>query len=80
MPNGLKARNMTTQSNAPGLDPQPFLKPKQDRLARLARIGKASFLFQLAISFSFLLGVYWLLAFLFGWPFFGQDKARIVRN
>jgi hypothetical protein len=53
-------------------------KPNQGRQARLARISKASFLFQLAIGFFFVLGVYWVLAFLFGWPFFGHDKVRVV--
>ena len=53
-------------------------QPNQGCQTRLARIGEASFLFQLAILFSVLLAVYWVLAFLFGWPFLGQDKARIV--
>ena len=53
-------------------------KPNQGRQTRLARLGEASFLFQLAIVFSLLLAVYWVLAFLFGWTFFSQDMVRIV--
>jgi hypothetical protein len=46
--------------------------------ARLARIRKASFLFQLAVGMSFLLGTYWVLAFLLGWPFLPEGKVRVV--
>ena len=45
---------------------------------RLKRIKNASLIFQCFVGFSLLLGVYWMLAFLFGWPFFSQDKIRIV--
>jgi hypothetical protein len=53
-------------------------KPSQDRQKRLARIGEASFLFQLAIGICFLLSVYSVLAFLFGWPFFSEPVSKIV--
>ena len=53
-------------------------KQAQDRQRRLARISKASLLFQAAIGLSCVLGIIWVLAFLFGWPFLGLDKVRIV--
>jgi hypothetical protein len=53
-------------------------KSSQDRQTHLGRISEASFLFQLAIGFCFLLSVYWVLAFLFGWPFFSQNVPRFV--
>ena len=53
-------------------------KSSQDRQTRLARISEASFLFQLAIGICFLLSIYWVLAFLFGWPFFSQNVPRFV--
>ena len=46
--------------------------------ARLKRIQTASWWIQLLTVFSFLMGVYWILAFLFGWPFFFQHKLRLV--
>ena len=53
-------------------------KSPRDRQTRLARISEASFLFQLVIGICFLLSVYWILAFLFGWPFFSQNVPRFV--
>ena len=50
----------------------------QKSQARLARIRKASFLFQLAISLSFLLGIYWVLAFLLGWPLSMKGKVLMA--
>ena len=48
------------------------------RNARMHRIKNASRMVQLFVVFSLLLGGYWLGAFLFDWPFFFQDKVRIV--
>jgi hypothetical protein len=42
--------------------------------ARLKRIQTASWWIQLLTVFSFLMGVYWILAFLFGWPFFSSTS------
>ncbi len=53
-------------------------KRLQDGQTRLTRISQAIFLFQLAIGICFLLSVYWVLAFLFGWPFFSQNVPRFV--
>jgi hypothetical protein len=53
-------------------------KSSQDRPTRLSRISEASFLFQLAIGICFLLSVYSVLAFLFGWPFFSEPVSRMV--
>jgi hypothetical protein len=50
----------------------------QSRPIRLVRIRNASLLFRMFIGISLLVGVYWVLGFLFGWPFFSQDKVRIV--
>jgi hypothetical protein len=46
--------------------------------ARLARIRKASMLFQFFIGFSFVTGVYAMVAFLCGWPFLSHGPARLV--
>jgi hypothetical protein len=46
--------------------------------ARLNRIKTASLVFQSFLGFSFLMGVYWTLSFLFGWPFFFHNKVRIA--
>ena len=45
---------------------------------RLARIRNASLVFQLFIGISYLFVLYWVLAFLMGWPFFAEPKVRIV--
>ncbi|HXI73632.1 MAG TPA: hypothetical protein VNN22_25090 [Verrucomicrobiae bacterium] len=55
--------------------PAKGLKPAD---ARLSRIGTASFWIQVAIGLCFLIGLYALLAFLCGWPFFSQYPARMV--
>jgi hypothetical protein len=46
--------------------------------ARLNRIKTASLMFRLFLGFILLMGVYWTLSFLFGWPFFFQNKVRIA--
>ena len=46
--------------------------------ARLARIRHASLWIQVVIGLSLLIGLYALLAFLCGWPFFSEHGARIV--
>ncbi len=46
--------------------------------ARLKRIQTASWWILFLTVFSFLMGVYWMLAFLFGWPFFFQGKLRLA--
>ena len=53
-------------------------RSSQNCQARLKRIRNASLLFRMFIGISLLVGVYWVLGFLFGWPFFSQDKVRIV--
>ena len=45
---------------------------------RLARIRNASLVFQIFIGISYLFVLYWVLAFLMGWPFFAEPKVRIV--
>lgn len=47
---------------------------------RLARIRKASLIFQVLIWISLVLGAYWFLAFLFGWPSPIHDKLRVVTS
>src|ERR1022692_1997451 len=49
-----------------------------NNLARLNRIKKASLIFQALTWVSLVLGAYWFLAFLFGWPVPINDKLRIV--
>ncbi len=46
--------------------------------ARLKRIQIASLWVQLLMGFSFILWVYFNLAFALGWPFFSQSPARMV--
>ena len=46
--------------------------------ARLQRIQIVSGWMQWLIGFGFLIGVYWTLAFLFGWSFFPQSQVRVV--
>ena len=46
--------------------------------ARLERIQIASLWIQLLMGFSFIMWVYSILAFVFGWPFFSEHKVRIV--
>jgi hypothetical protein len=53
-------------------------KSAQDNNIRLVRIHQASLVFQALIGVSFLFGLYYLFAFVFGWPFFGQDKVGVV--
>src|ERR1700690_1498004 len=50
----------------------------QNCQARLKRIRNASLLIRLFLGFSLLLGVYSVLAFLFGWPFFSQGHAKMA--
>lgn len=53
-------------------------KSDQSPNARLARISKASFLFQYFISFGLIVSVYWVLAFLFGWQFFSHIQRLVA--
>lgn len=53
-------------------------KARQTGETRLKRIQMASGLFQLFIGFTFIIGSYWILGFLFGWPFFSEAHVRIV--
>jgi hypothetical protein len=46
--------------------------------ARLERIQIASLWIQLLMGFSFIMWVYSILEFVFGWPFFSEHKVRIV--
>lgn len=46
--------------------------------ARLVRVQNASLVFFIGLCLSLLLGVYWFLGFIFGWPFFAQDPIRMV--
>jgi hypothetical protein len=50
----------------------------QSRPVRLARIRNASLLIRLFLGFGLLIGIYSVLAFLFGWPFFSQAHARMT--
>ena len=52
--------------------------PSQKCQARLKRIRNASFLFRLFIGISALFAVYWLLAFLFGWPLFFLAHVKMT--
>jgi hypothetical protein len=45
--------------------------------ARLERIQIASLWIQLLMGFSFIMWVYSILAFVFGWPFFSEHKVKI---
>jgi hypothetical protein len=56
-----------------GLDNAP-----KNVAARLERIRNASWWMQALTGFSLLLGIYWTVAFLFRWPFFGQNPPRIA--
>jgi Protein of unknown function (DUF2975) len=47
------------------------------RETRLSRIKEASLYMQAGIVVLFPLGIYWLVAFFFGWHFFGQGKVRV---
>lgn len=51
------------------------VKTRQDRLAR---IKKASLVFFTLMCISMIFGVYWILGFIFGWPFFAEDHIRIM--
>ena len=53
-------------------------KSSQNCQARLKRIRNASFLFRLFIGISALFAVYWLLAFLFGWPLFFLAHVKMT--
>jgi hypothetical protein len=46
--------------------------------ARLARVRKASLVFSICLWLSFILGAYWFLGFIFGWPFFSEEHIRMV--
>jgi hypothetical protein len=48
------------------------------RAARLQRIQNAGFWLQLAVGLFWVVGIYSVLAFLCGWPFFSQSPARMV--
>jgi hypothetical protein len=45
---------------------------------RLSRIRNASLVISTCLWLSFILGAYWFLSFIFGWPFLAQDHARIL--
>lgn len=45
---------------------------------RLTRVKNASLVFSVCLCASFLLGGYWFLGFLFGWPGPGHDVLRMV--
>lgn len=45
---------------------------------RLKRIQNVSWRKLVLMGFWLLLGVYWMLAFLFGWPFFGHEGVRMA--
>ena len=57
---------------------RPAAKGLKPAAVRLGRIQTASWWLQVAIGLSFLIGVYSLLAFLCGWPFFSESPARLV--
>jgi len=45
---------------------------------RLTRIRKASLIFSVCLWLTVVLTAYWILSFLFGWPFLFQDQVRIA--
>jgi hypothetical protein len=53
-------------------------KSTSDKVVRQKRIKNASLMVQCLLGLSLLLGVCWVVAFLFGWPLPGHDKIRIV--
>jgi len=57
---------------------RPPTKGLKPAAARLSRIQTASWWIQVAIGLSFLIGIYSVLAFLCGWPFFSEHQARMV--
>jgi hypothetical protein len=48
------------------------------RPTTLARVQNASFVFSICLWLSLFLGAYWILSFLFGWPFFSEGHIRMV--
>jgi hypothetical protein len=57
---------------------KPEKNAVKTRQARLARVREASRVFSICLWLSFILGVYWFLGFLLGWPFFSQPHVRMV--
>ena len=55
-----------------------FISGPRNNFARRIRIKNASLIFQAITWVSLVFGVYWFLAFLFGWPFPIGDKLRVV--
>jgi len=57
-------------------------KPKNSaakiRPARLARVRNASLVFFTLMCLGMIFSVYWILGFVFGWPFFAEDHIRMV--
>jgi hypothetical protein len=45
---------------------------------RLLRVRNASLVFFMLLCLGMISTIYWLLGFIFGWPFFAEDHIRIV--
>jgi len=45
---------------------------------RLARVRNASLVFFMLVCLGMIFGAYWILGFIFGWPFLAEDHIRMV--
>ncbi|MDD5138814.1 MAG: DUF2975 domain-containing protein [Verrucomicrobiales bacterium] len=57
-----------------------FISGPRNNIARRIRIKNASLIFQALTWLCLVLGIYWFLAFLFGWPSPVHDKLRVVTS
>ena len=53
-------------------------RAKPSASVRLSRVRNASLVFFTCISLCLLLGICWLMGFIFGWPILGENHMRIV--
>lgn len=58
--------------------PKSRAKQNPSAAVRLARVRNASLVFFICTCLSFILSAYWILGFIFGWPFFAEDHIRMV--
>jgi hypothetical protein len=58
--------------------PKSRAKENSSVTVRLSRVRNASLVFFILLCLGMILGVYWILGFIFGWPFFAEDHIRMV--
>jgi len=58
--------------------PKSRAKENLSATTRLTRVRNASLVFFMMICLGMILGGYWILGFIFGWPFFAEDHIRMV--